>query len=509
MKYLLGIDCGSTIVKAALFDENGHEISVVGEKIPHLYPHSGWTENDPEKLWQSVLTLLSRLLRETGIDPGQIAALACTGYGNGLYLTDAKGTPVRNGIISSDLRARDYVQQWLNDGTLDALRPKTLQATWPAQPNALLRFLLDHEPESVQRARWFFTCKDYIRFRLTGHPCWELSDATGCNMVNVTTGEYDDAIFHAWGLEQVRDLFPPLCHSLDLCGTITDEVAKATGLLAGTPVAAGMFDIDACSLAAGMTDPSCLCMVSGTWGNNLSLTQDPRPDSDIFMTSRYALDGYYLLLEGSPTSASNFDWFATRFLARRAPQAYQGESDETAWRDTQFAECLREIAAVSPREDAPIFLPYLFGGPVDLDARGVLFGLDGRHEQGDILRAVLEGIVFGHHWHVDRLCRVRNRPVVIRLTGGATRSPLWTQMFADVFQTPVEIPTGTELGVLGAAIGAAAAVGLYPSLTDAVQSMVRVDRVCQPNSELAELYARKYRRFRKLLDVLAGHWTLD
>jgi L-xylulokinase len=250
-----------------------------------------------------------------------------------------------------------------------------------------------------------------------------------------------------------------------------------------------------------MTDESIFCMIAGTWGNNQFISKTPVADPDMFMTSCYSIDGYYLMLEGSATSASNLEWFVSQFFeSDRELLKLQGMTKSI------YDHCTELVAQTKPTDSAMIFLPYLFGGPVSLDAKGCLFGLDGRQTRSHVMRAVFEGIIFGHRWHVERLMRFRQRPQTIRLTGGATNSDVWAQMFADVFQIPVEIPAGTELGCLGAAICGAVASGVYPTYEEACRNMVAITRVYQPTPELAGVYAEKYERFLKFLDVLAPVW---
>jgi len=241
-----------------------------------------------------------------------------------------------------------------------------------------------------------------------------------------------------------------------------------------------------------MTDESVFCMVAGTWGNNQFISKTPVAHPDMFMTSCYSMDGYYLMLEGSATSASNLEWFITQF--------FEGD------RKSIYTQCDGLVASTQPNESAIVFLPYLYGSPVSLDAKGCLFGLDGRQTKAHVMRAVFEGIIFGHRWHLERLMRFCPHPKTIRLTGGAANSAVWSAMFADVLQIPVEIPAGTELGCLGAAICGAVASGIYPSYEEACQKMVAINHVYQPHKELADVYNQKYARYLKLLEILAPAW---
>jgi len=502
MKYLLGIDCGSTMVKAALFDTAGKEIAVSGRKVEHIYLHPGWTENDMNVLWDGVCEVIHDVIRQSKIDPKEIASVTCTGHGNGLYLVTEDGSPARNGIISSDGRARKYIEEWTRADVLATILPKTMQTLWAAQPNALLRWLIDNEPETMARTKWLFMVKDFVRYRLTGEALMELTDMSGTSLIDVGAADYDDEVLNAWGLLDWKRIMPPLCKSADVCGTITPQAAELTGLAEGTPVAGGMFDIDACGLAVGMTDETRFCMIAGTWGNNQYISKTPIVDRNMFMTSRYSMDDYYLMLEGSATSASNLEWFVSHFFeSDRELLTMKGGTKSI------YEYCNDLVAETPPTDTGIVFIPFLYGNPVDLDAKACLFGLDGRHTRSQVMRAVFEGIVFGHRWHADRLMRFRERPATIRLTGGATNSAVWAQMFSDIFQIPVEIPAGSELGCFGAAICGAVAVGIYPSYSEACEKMVRIERRFEPTVELATIYEAKYERYKLLLETLAPIWN--
>ena len=357
----------------------------------------------------------------------------------------------------------------------------------------------EHEPETLKQAAWVLMCKDFIHARLTGEIRAELTDMSGTSLMNVGTGRYDDAVLAAFGIPYVRDLLPPLVGTADVCGRVTADAAAETGLAAGTPVAGGMFDIDACGLSSGMVDESQLCMVGGTWGNNQYISRKPVVSPDVFMTSCYSIPGYYLMLEGSATSASNLEWFVTEFFGAEKREA------ERAGRSV-WDVCNTLVAGADPAASSIFFLPFLFGSNVSPDAKASLIGIKGWHTRGDVLRAIYEGIVFGHRVHVERLLKFRSMPDVIRLTGGAARSEVWVQAFADCLQTPMQVPDGTELGALGAAMAAGVAAGCHAGYREAVQAMVRFSRIQQPDPAKRDLYETKYRRYQKVVAALDPVW---
>jgi L-xylulokinase len=497
--YLLGIDNGGTVAKAAVVTPDGRELAVASRKTESLTPRVGWVEFDAESLWQATAAAVRSAIAKSGIASQKIAAIGCTGHGNGVYLVDAAGRPVRNGVFSADARAREYVERWIAAGIDRVVRPKTMQSLWPGQPNALLAWLADHEPGILEQTRWCLMCKDYTRMRLTGEAFAEQTDMSGTSLLNVGTGQYDAELLEAFGLDAWRDKLPPVRLSTDLCGTVTAEAAALTGLQPGTPVAGGLFDIDACALSSALLDEHQFGMTFGTWGINQYISTTPVVDN-VFMTSRYGVPEYYLMLEGSATSAANLEWFLANFLSSDAHAAGGMHVDPYAQIDAWVAETAAD-------ESGLLFLPFLYGSSVGADATGSLIGLSARHNHRHIARAVYEGVVFGHLLHLNRLLAFRAMPATIRASGGAARSDVWMQMAADVFQCPVEVPDGVELGALGAAMCAAVATGIYADYRSACAAMTRCSRRFEPRKEHSDIYAAKFARFLRLLETLEPAWS--
>jgi len=497
-KYLLGIDNGGTVAKAALFTGDGREVATASSKTEAITPCPGWVEFDMDRLWQATAASVRQVIEKSGVSAREVAAVACTGHGNGLYLVDAEGNPVRRAIFSADCRARAYVERWTAEGVDRAVREKTMQALWPGQPNAILAWIADHEPEVLGKTRWALMCKDFIRSRLTGEVWGELTDMSGTSLLDVNTGQYDLAVLEAFGIAGLREKLPPLRLSADLCGAVTAAAAEETGLVAGTPVAGGMFDIDACALSSALTDESQLGMTLGTWGINQYVSRTPVVH-EVFMTSRYCVPGHYLMLEGSATSASNLEWFLGQWFPEEV-QAARGQGQ------SRYELVNHWVLQSDPARSGLLFFPFLYGSNTAPDASACLVGMTARHGRGDVARAVYEGVVFGHRTHWDRLLKVRSMPQRIRASGGAARSDVWVQIVADVFQVPVEVPEGTELGALGAAMCAAVAVGIHADYRAACEAMVRLSRRFLPDPDLAELYRSKYTRYQRFLEAMEPAW---
>jgi L-xylulokinase len=513
-KYLLGIDNGGTMAKAALFTLDGREQAVAGRKTEMCSPRPGHTERDSDRLWQATAEAIRSVIQQAGVRATEIAAVATAGHGNGLYLVDRQGNPARPGIISTDTRAKQQVADWHARGVHRAVLPKTMQSLWPGQPAALLAWLAEHEPETLARTGWALMCKDYVRFRLTGEVAGELTDMSSTSLIDVGREAYDDDLLTTLGLGVWRDRLPPLCRPEQICGHVTAHAARETGLIEGTPVAGGLFDAAACTLASGVLRDDQLCMVAGTWSVNQFVSRKPVIEPNNFMTCRYCLPGHYMVMEASATSASNLEWFVTQFLTQSPAEPGAETSVSTPRRDGPDSDhhpsvydlCNALVAAVPAEESRIVFLPFLYGSGESPDARACLLGMAGWHTTGHVLRAIYEGVAFGHRWHVDRLRRFGARPTAIRLTGGAARSEAWAQIFADTFQLPIEVPAATELGALGAAMVAGIAAGCFADYAEAVRAMHRIARVYEPDGGRAGLYNQKYERYQHAAAVMGGLW---
>jgi len=500
MKYYLGLDNGGTVTKAVLYTAEGEEVSAAAVDTAMLTPRPGFTERDMEEMWRANCAVVRQAAEKRGIDPQDIAGLAICGHGKGLYLWGKDDKPTRNGIISTDNRAWEYVQNWRGSGVEDAAFQLSCQHVLACQPVALLAWLKDNEPEAYQNIQWVFECKDYVRFRLTGEARAEITDYSGAHLLNLKTGQYDTELLRLFGLEALADALPPLCGSTEVCGYVTKEAAQATGLKEGTPVAGGMFDIDACALAVDITDEAHLCMIAGTWSINEYIRRGPVTDGSVLMNSLYCMPGYYLIEECSPTSAGNNEWFIQTLLPELKEQ-YRKEGKRIYEITDSWVE------ALPPEEFCPIFLPFLLASNVHPNAMGSFVGLSNYHTRAHLMRGVYEGIAFSHRYHLEKLLATREAPVKsIRLAGGAARSKVWTQMFADVMKLPIETTQVNEAGALGCAMAAAVAAGEYENLREAAKNMCRINPTLFPNLESAAVYDRKYAMYQSIIEALDPVW---
>ena len=500
MKYYLGLDNGGTTTKAALYAQDGTEIGVASVDTKMITPRPNFTERDMEEMWQANISVIRQIIEKTGVASEDIRSIAICGHGKGLYLWGKNNKPAYNGIISTDNRAGKYSCQWRIDGTEAKVFELTCQHILACQPVSLLAWLKDNEPETVENIRWIFECKDYIRFRLTGEARAELTDYSGANLINLYTRNYDRKIMDLFGLSDLWDALPPLCTSSELCGSVTEETAVLTGLKEGTPVAGGMFDIDACALATNVINEENICVIAGTWSINEYLRRKPIIDGSVLMNSLFCLPEYYLVEESSPTSAGNFEWF----IRTQLPEMLEAKKNAG---ENIYDELNQMVGSVEIDDFTPIFLPFLMASNVNPDAKGSFIGISNYHTRAHIVRAIFEGIVFSHKYHIDKLLATRDFPPKrIRLAGGAARSKVWSEMFADVLHLPIDIVRVNEIGTLGCAVVAAVAVNDYPSLAVAAENMCSISNTVYPNPLNFEAYAQKYALYIEVIQALDPIW---
>jgi L-xylulokinase len=495
--YLLGIDNGGSAVKAGVYAPDGTEVAAVS--VPYgetVKTDDGFTERDAGKVWEANCTVIRSALASAGIRGDEVIGIGVTGYGNGLHLVDGKGNAVYPHIVSTDSRANGLVETLIRSRVNERVNERTHMALWSAQPLILLKWFKEHRPDVPDKATYLLNIKDYIRARMTGECYLERTDASCDGFCNFKDGRPDKSVFRLLGVEEYFRLIPDIRLSTDICGRVTKEAAAATGLAAHTPVAAGMMDIEACAFANGVSDPSKLSVITGTWSMVEYLSEHPVHDIDLFINAMSYLDDYYLIAEGSPTSASNYDWLLDNVLDDWVKAA---GGKKRFYRSTE--EVLERIG---PEDCSCIYLPYVYASNTNHLSKGAFLNLNGAHTKEHLLRGVLEGVAFAAAWHFEKLRKYRSAFSLIRMSGGITNSPKWTQIFCDVMKLPIETLRGKEQGAKGAAMCAGVACGAFASARDAIEHMTLVDRRYEPDGATAELYGRKYSLYKKAAEAIGA-----
>lgn len=497
---LIGIDAGGTMTKVVLFDVQGNELA--SEKRPNvmLLPHDGWTERDPEAMWSATCECIRLLLEKTDTSPEDIAAVTPSGYGGGVYLVDRDGMPVRNGLVSTDTRSISLIERWKASGRAAAVSRHIQQQIWPGQTLAILAWMQENEPETIERTAHVLSCKDFLRMRLCGDISTDPTDAGCAGIINVTRSDISREAFEEAGMTAWLPKLPPIGPSVEVVGGVSEGGARQTGLRIGTPVVRGVYDVVGCSLASGVENPAQLAAVAGTFSIHSTVHRRASLNPLPTIQTPYPVDGQILATTATPTSASNLEWLCKTMLSAEAHRALlEGRSI--------YDICNDLVASSLSRSNNILFFPFLYDGPQGAPA-GFL-GLRAGVSLPDIVRAVYEGVVFAHRYDMSYLLNGPDAadPKVIRLAGGPSRSAVWVQMFADGLGLPVEIANGTEFGAKGGAICASVAIGIYPDIPAAIRAMVRIDQRFEPDAVRAKVLTAKYNIYRAAIDAIAPMWV--
>lgn len=501
--YLLGIDAGTTVIKSTLFDLAGREIAGAAHDSSFLMPHPGWAESDMHTVWQAVQITVRQTLARAAVSPEQIVAIGVTGQGDGTWLVDRAGIPVRPAILWSDGRTAELVQKFWQDGVGQELFQITGTALNTCNQAVHLRWLQEHEPKTLECTAAALRAKDWIFLCLTGVISTDATDASH-TYFSVRTQAYDERILALLGIEAWSDAIPPALRPATLMAPLRNSVAGELGLEAGTPVTAGPFDVAASAMGVGAVSPGDACSVLGTAGVHQAMVAAPVLEpANIGYNMCHAPAGVMIRLLPTMTSTQNLQWFAREFYAPEWAAAR--ESGANIW------NILESIAAQEPSgARGVIYHPYLDPAGerapfISSAARAQFSGVSAYHTRAMLLRAVYEGVALS----VLDCYETMAAPVTsLRLAGGGARSLLWAQMLADALAAPVIVAEGAEYGARGAVMNAAVAIGYYRSYAEAVARMVRPARTVEPTPGKRQDYLTLLEVYRAEREAMMQVWEL-
>ncbi|MBF4573082.1 carbohydrate kinase [Herbiconiux sp. VKM Ac-1786] len=495
-RYLLGVDAGQTAVKAVVHDEQLRPVGIGRRSSPVDRSTPRFAERPQEALWQAAASAIREAVESSGVDPAQIVAVGITGHGDGLHLVDAAGAPVGPAITAMDSRAHLEAASLAADHSrMRVVLERSGQEPTPGAAGNLLRWLLVHDPARVEAAAAMLFCKDVIRLRLTGVVATDYSDATA-SFLDTATAEWSPAILSAYGLpESLMRLLPPVHASGDVVGTVLPAAAELTGLAVGTPVIAGMHDVQAASIGMGALVPGRLALVAGSFSTNGVTTT--RPDVDVRWQSRLSIrPELRIAMSTSATASPALNW-----VLRLLGVDLAAPGGEEA-RDRLFAEA----AALDPEESVPLVLPFLFDSPLGATASAALAGVRGWHTPAHVLRGTLEGIALMHVWHTRALGEKFDWDEPVVLGGGIARAPLYVQLVANALRSPVTVVQNEEAGAFGAAAVAGVSVGVFASVEEAQELVTRAEPVL-PTAASAGYWAGVIAAFDEAVAALGPWWA--
>ncbi len=500
MRYLLGLDLGTSSVRAAVVDPEGRLVGVAGEEYPIVAPQLGWAEQDPEAWVNAAYRTVRSVLNQVGISGSEVLAVGLSGQMHGLVLVDENGMCLRPAIIWPDKRTeaqRRQLAQKLNQNELYQITGLPLATGFLGLS---LLWVKEHEPETYSRIRKVLLPKDYIRYRLTGQLATDPTDASGTLLFDVAARKWSEDLLG--GLELAPELLPSVLESLQIGGELTPEAAEATGLLAGTPVAVGGGDQAMAALGLGLK-PGEVASTIATGGQLVTITPETIIDPGRRMhTLSYITPERSILMGAVLAAGLSLRWFRDTL----------GQLEKEAARNlgvSAYELLSLEAARAAPGSDGLFFLPYLSGERtphMDPRARGCFIGLTLSHTKAHMARAVMEGVSFALK---DSLLIMQELGVGIEriiLSGGGARSRVWQQIQADIYGFPVQVVQRDEHSSYGAALAAGVAAGEYRDLSDAL-SRARSDELLQaeyvyPIEGNVKLYQEQYEYYKALYPAL-------
>lgn len=491
MRTILGIDLGTSSVKAMLFDAEQGVIAVRAEEYGVDIAHPGWAQQSPALWWESLVRVLRWLESYYRKAYRSVCAVGYSGQMHGMVLTDAKGQPVRPAVIWLDQRAGRQLEEIgavLSEEDMGNVFCNRVSSGF-AFPSLL--WVREQEPEIFARAAHFLSPKDYIRYKMTGEIGAEVVDASSTTLF--ATGERD------WAWEVIDrfhlppQMFPKVHESADIAGTVTAQCEAQTGLPAGIPVIYGSGDQPAQSIGNGVIGPGRIISNIGTGGQISAFSSRPAYDKKLRTnTFCHAIRNAWTIFGATLCSGMSLSWAKNK-----------------VFRVGSYEEINAAVAAVSPGADGLIYLPYLSGERtphMNPDARGVFFGMTLGQEQGHFLRAVMEGVTYSLRDCLGILQELGIDAPEIIASGGATASPQWMQMQADILGKPVRVSRVKEQACLGSCLLAAVGTGVLPSLEEACGRFAVMDeRVYLPDAANADVYREGYDTYRRLYERL---WDL-
>jgi xylulokinase len=470
MTALVGLDIGTTGVKALSISPSGEVLARAEEGYPVATPQPGWSEQDPEDWWRAAQTALARLGRPPD-------ALGLSGQMHGLVCLDAQGRVLRPAILWNDQRTEAQCAAIERRLGLERLLELTGNRALPGFTAPKLLWLREHEPEVYGRIAHVLLPKDYVRYRLTGELATDVADASGTLLFAVAERRWSDEMVAALELDPAW--LPRALESPEPSGRTREGVC----------VAAGAGDQAAGALGVGVDRPGPLSVVLGTSGVVFAaLPAYAREAEGRVHAFCHAVPGAWHAMGVMLSAAGSLAWL-----------------HGTVGGGSSYEQLLAAAERWPPGSEGLLFAPYLGGERtpyVDPRARGAFVGLSHRHDLGALTRAVLEGVAYGLRDSLELLRAVGVEATSARLSGGGARGDLWPRIVASVLGLPLERTAVDEGAAFGAALLAGVAAGELADVHAAVDACVRVRETIEPEPAWIEAYAAGYVRFRELYPTL-------
>lgn len=487
--YLLGIDLGTSGLKAAVLNGAGRLLACAGQEYAIDAPQPGWAEQDPRTWYGAACRAVRQALGEARVSARDVAAIGLAGQMHSLVCLDERRQVIRPAILWADQRSAAQVARLNAQIGLEKLAACAGNPLATGFALSSWLWLRENEPETACRTRWLLQPKDDLRYRLTGEIGSEPSDASATLMFDPHTCAWSPALLDVAGLS--IDHLPPLHASAEVCAGLSRGAAADLGLMAGTPVVFGGSDQAVQALGQGVIGPGQVSSTIGTGGQWFAPLAQPVHDAQLRLhLFCHVLPARWHLEAAMLTAGLALRWLRDQVLVG---------SDYTALADA--------ASGVSAAADGLFFLPYLAGERtphMDPTATAAFIGLALRHGRSHLARAVMEGVVFAMRQGLDLLVELGVHPAEVLACGGSNRHPLWLRLQADIYNRPIRPAASPEATARGAALLAGLGVGHFHSFAAAVSAVPPALAAISPDPAAVEGYALAYQRFKQLYPALKG-----
>lgn len=503
--YVLGIDFGTSSVRAGIFDLQGNEVIFRDHPYELITPRPSYAEQRPEDWWNSLCIASRAAIRDSGINPSAIVGIGTDTTACTLVFMDEHLEPLMNAIMWMDVRAADQAKRIARCGH-SILKFNGFGNVSPEWMPCKTLWVKENSPEIYRKTKVILECDDWLGFKLTGRVAKNMNDAVTRWYYDNRNGGWQEDFFGLIGLGDVMEKVPrDVVKAGDILGTLTDRAARDLGLVAGIPVAEGGADAYIAMLALGVVRPGKVGLVTGSSHLFVFLSEREMHSNGMFGSFPDALiNGLELVEAGQASTGSIINWHKNQLCGNIAVEAKRnGESVYDALN--------REAQKLPIGSDGLVCLDYFQGNRTpytDGEVRGMISGLSLMHTPVHIYKALVESICYGTEVIFRNFERNGVRPEEIYVCGGAVKSRLWIQTHANVSNVPINIPKVSEAPALGSAILGAVAGGVYSDLPTASDNMVKiVDRV-EPDLAAYQEYKYYVDKYAELYPMLKD-WMHD
>ena len=500
-KYIIGLDSGTSGIKAVLFNTRGEEIMKQGFPLTAVCEQENWFEEDFNEIWEKTVCSIQAITKKFG--GASITGIGITAQGDGAWLIDEKGEPVRRGCCFCDGRGHEEFEQWSADGTARTVFEQSGTRIFTGNQPCVIKWLDRQEPESLKNAKYIMHLKDALFYRLTGQATTDVTDQS-LIFLNMETGAYSRELFEAYGLLKYMEKYPEVKPCIDNYARIRKDMASLLGLNEEVIVSGGPMDVAACAIGAGVLETGECCSIMGTAALHEMVVSEPCRDSVYAgMTVFHGCSQKWLRLMASLAGTPNLEWFLGLFGSQ-----FETEAQELGLSLYEYAQ---QLAGSVPIGSAGvIYHPYLLAGGerapfTNPDARASFTGLSVRNTKADLLRAVYEGVAYAMRDCYDHMPGEIKK---ITVCGGGAASDMWCQMFADVLGKKVVTVQGGELGAKGAALTNMVIQGVYSSLKEAALCTVHENKSYMPDSKRHVEYEKYFELYQATYRGLEKSWKL-